>query len=56
MLIVGGTAAATAILVYLTWYFVNRWRATARLRRAERRERIAKRHAESAGTTRELVS
>lgn len=35
MLIVGGTAALTAILAYLAWHFVSRWRRSLRLRRAK---------------------
>jgi hypothetical protein len=38
MLIVGGTAALTAIAIYLAWHFLRRWFATPRLRSAERRE------------------
>jgi hypothetical protein len=30
MLIVGGTAALTAIVVYLAWHFLRRWRASWR--------------------------
>jgi hypothetical protein len=36
MLIVGGAAALTAITVYLTWYFVRRWRLAAKQRRTNR--------------------
>jgi hypothetical protein len=30
MLIVGGTAALTAIFVYLAWHFFRQWRSTPR--------------------------
>jgi hypothetical protein len=30
MLIVGGSAALTAILVYLAWHFLRQWRSTPR--------------------------
>lgn len=57
MLIVGGTAALTAILAYLAWHFVSRWRRSLRLRRAERRAELG--HAEHdvarADRARELV-
>lgn len=41
MLIVGGTAALTAIAVYLAWHFFRRWRVSLRRRKAEARLAIA---------------
>ena len=46
MLIVGGTAAVTAIAIYLAWHFLNRWRVSLRRRRAEARLALANRNAE----------
>jgi len=37
MLIVGGTAALTAVAVYLAWHFLRRWRASRRERMPGRR-------------------
>jgi hypothetical protein len=37
MLIVGGTAALTAILLYLVWHFYRQWRTSLRRREAEQR-------------------
>ncbi|HET9273778.1 MAG TPA: hypothetical protein VFO09_05885 [Methyloceanibacter sp.] len=34
MLIVGGSAALTAIFVYLAWHFFRQWRSSLRRRRA----------------------
>lgn len=58
MLIVGGTAAVTAIVIYLAWHYFSRWRAAMRLRRAEQRARLSRASPDAAGarTTRELVS
>jgi hypothetical protein len=36
MLIVGGTAGLTAILLYLAWHFYRQWRTSSRRREAER--------------------
>jgi hypothetical protein len=56
MLIVGGTAALTAIAVYLAWHFFMRWRAAARLRRAKHTAIVDKRPDEAgAQKLRELV-
>jgi hypothetical protein len=40
MLIVGGTAALTAILLYLAWHFYRQWRTSLRRRDAEQRPLI----------------
>jgi hypothetical protein len=41
MLIVGGTAALTAILVYLAWHFWRQWRSSLRRRKAATGRAIA---------------
>ena len=40
MLIVGGSAALTAILLYLAWHLYRQWRTSLRRRDAEQRPLI----------------
>lgn len=56
MLIVGGTAALTAIAIYLAWHFLSRWRVSLRRRRAEARIALAdaRNDAERVGKAHEL--
>jgi hypothetical protein len=56
MLIVGGTAALTAILLYLAWHFYRQWRTSSRRREAEQRlvVRQDRHHARRAQEAREL--
>ena len=56
MLIVGGSAALTAILLYLAWHLYRQWRTSLRRRDAEQRLVISqnRHHARRAQEARDL--